>query len=51
MNEDKLYNNCAKPEEDYTAYDKLAKRLGYKYIMSKLTEGMLVWAKMDGYCR
>ncbi|CAC5415646.1 unnamed protein product [Mytilus coruscus] len=51
MNSDTPYNSCSKPEEDYTAYDKLAKKLGFKYVMSQLTEGVLVWAKMHGYCR
>lgn len=51
MNSDIPYNSCSKPEQDYTAYDKLAKKLGFKYVMSHLTEGVLVWAKMHGYCR
>ncbi|XP_052090825.1 uncharacterized protein LOC127727750, partial [Mytilus californianus] len=51
MNSNTPYNSCSKPEEDYTAYDKLAKKLGFKYVMSQLTEGVLVWAKMHGYCR
>ncbi|KAK3103119.1 hypothetical protein FSP39_016623 [Pinctada imbricata] len=51
MNTDPVHNTCESVEEDYQAYDRLAKRLGYKYVMSHLTEGTVVWAKMTGYCR
>ena len=51
MNTDTLFDLCDAPEEDYTAYDKLARKLGWKYVMSHLCEGSLVWAKMTGYCK
>ncbi|XP_062609019.1 zinc finger CW-type PWWP domain protein 2 homolog [Saccostrea cucullata] len=51
MNSDPKYNSCEAVEEDYTAYDRLAKKLGFKYIMSCLSVGTLVWAKTSGYCR
>ncbi|XP_062597532.1 uncharacterized protein LOC134258956 [Saccostrea cucullata] len=51
MNSDPEYNSCEAAEEDYTAYDRLAKKLGFKYVMSCLSVGTLVWAKTSGYCR
>nr|XP_022309065.1 uncharacterized protein LOC111114852 [Crassostrea virginica] len=51
MNTDPHYNSCEAAEEDYTAYDRLARRLGFKYVMSCLPVGSLVWALSTGYCR
>ncbi|XP_056007438.1 uncharacterized protein LOC125666199 [Ostrea edulis] len=51
MNSDPMFNSCDVAEEDYTAYDRLAKKLGYKYVFSCLPVGTLVWAKTPGYCR
>ncbi|XP_065928846.1 uncharacterized protein [Magallana gigas] len=51
MNSDPEYNSCDAVEEDYTAYDRLARKLGFKYVMSCLPVGSLVWAQSTGYCR
>lgn len=46
-----MFDSCEAAEEDYTAYDRLARRLGFKYVMSCLPVGSLVWALSTGYCR
>ena len=51
MNPDPRLNCCAALEEDHASYDRMARKVGIKYVMSMLNEGTLVWAKMAGYCR
>lgn len=51
MNSDLAHNTCESPEEDYASYDKLARKIGLKYVFSELDEGALVWATVVGYCR
>lgn len=46
-----FFCSCDAVEEDYTAYDRLARKLGFKYVMSCLPVGSLVWAQSTGYCR
>ncbi|XP_064614225.1 uncharacterized protein LOC135477933 [Liolophura sinensis] len=51
MNSDPAHNTCEASEEDYASYDKLARKIGLKYVFSELEEGALVWATVVGYCR
>ncbi|KAL5006256.1 hypothetical protein ScPMuIL_015062 [Solemya velum] len=51
MNTNVDHNTCSAVEEDYAFYDRLAKKVGIKFVMSQLKLGTLVWAKMSGYCR
>ncbi|XP_052246754.1 uncharacterized protein LOC127855321 isoform X2 [Dreissena polymorpha] len=51
MNPDRHFDSCAAREEDHALYDRMAKKAGIKYVMSALSEGSLVWAKMSGYCK
>ena len=51
MNPDRSVNSCDAQEEDYHQYDRMAKKVGIKFVMSMLNVGTLVWAKTTGYCR
>ena len=51
MNPDPVHNSCDAKEEDHRRYDRMAKKVGVKFVMSVLNIGTLVWAKMPGYCR
>lgn len=51
MSTDPNRNTCSEEEEDHHMYDRMAKKAGIKFVMSMLSVGSLVWAKMAGYCR
>ena len=51
MNPNPALNFCDAKEEDHRKYDRMAKKVGVKFVMSELQIGSLVWAKMAGYCR
>ena len=51
MNPDFNFNECSKPEENHSLYEKIAAKAGIKFILSQLENGELVWAKTAGYCR
>ncbi|XP_045169303.2 uncharacterized protein LOC123532031 [Mercenaria mercenaria] len=51
MSSDPMRHTCSAPEEDHAMYDRMAKKAGIKFVMSMLSVGSLVWAKMAGYCR
>ena len=49
LNPDPAFRQCIVPQEDATYEEKLAHKLGVKYIISSLPEGSLVLAKMTGF--
>ena len=51
MNPDDSHALCEAPEEAYQQEERVVRRCNLRYVMSALSPGTLVWAKVPGYCR